>query len=343
LIGELEHADARFSLILNWPLGGAMNKSVIIGASLALLSAAPVMAQPADIVVVGERLEEVATQFATEVAAPSLREDQLARWDERVCVGLAGLSQEQGQVIVDRISARAAEVGLRVGDVGCRANIMVIFTADSDAVARNIVHERRDLLGYYANDAVSTGGREGLEAFANTPRPVRWWHVARNVSADGRVLDNPNSAPAATAEEAASANAAAANGQPSTGVGSFSGVQTVRSTGSRTRRTTRQDLNYVLVIVDAQRVADFPISSWTDYVAMVSLAQINADAEPVAAPSILNLFSSPVEETPLGMTVWDEAYLQGLYRATREATNTRAQQREIGRTMVNNLTADRPD
>lgn len=317
-------------------LAGAAAALVVIGAPLA-------SAQDNDIVVVGERLEQVASQFATELAAPSQREDQLARWDERVCVGMAGLSPEQGQIVVDRISARAAEVGLRVGEPGCRANIMVIFTNDSDTVARNIVNERRDLLGYYGNDAVSTGGREGLEAFANTSRPIRWWHVARNVTADGRVLDHVNSAPAASASEGASANEAAASGQPSTGVGSFSGVQTVRSNGTRTRRTTRQDLNYVLIIVDAERVSEFPVSAWTDYVAMVSLAQINAEAEPTAAPSILNLFSSSVENTPMGMTAWDEAYLRGLYRATREATNTRAQQREISRTIVTTVTVDRPE
>jgi len=320
-----------------------MSKFAAIAMLLLAAGATAAAAQEPEIVVVGDRLEQTATQFATELAAPSLREDQLARWDESVCVGVAGISAEQGQVVVDRISARAAEVGLRVGAPGCRASIMLIFTADSDAVARNIVDERRDLLGYYSNDAVSTGGREGLEAFANTPRPIRWWHVARTVTADGRVLDNTSSTPAANGAEAAAAAAAVAGGQPPVGVGSFQGVQTVRSTGTRTRRTTRQDLNYVLIIVDALRVADFPFSAWTDYVAMISLAQINADAEPSAAPSILNLFSSPVDATPLGMTAWDEAYLRGLYRATREATNTRAQQREISRTMVTTVTADRPE
>ncbi|MEZ5957979.1 MAG: hypothetical protein R3C27_12295 [Hyphomonadaceae bacterium] len=300
------------------------------------------LGQEPDIVVHGDRLDEIASQFTTEVAAPSMREDQLARWDERVCVGIVGLAPEQGQGIVDRISTRAAEVGLRVGAPGCRANIMLIFTTDPEVVARNIVDERRDLLGYYAHDALSTGGREGLEAFVTTPRPIRWWQVARNVTADGQVLDNPYTTPSASGREAAAANAAAAAGEPPVGIGAFDGIQAVRSTGSRTRRATRQDLSYILIIVDARQVSDFPFSAWTDYVAMVSLAQINPDAEPSAAPSILNLFSSDVENTPMGMTAWDEAYLRGLYRATREATNARAQQREISRTIVTTVAADRP-
>lgn len=322
-----------------------MIRMLCAGAALIALCSASAAAQPADpdIVVVGERLEQVTREFVTEIAAPSLREDQLARWDELVCVGVAGLSATDGQMVADRISARAAAVGLRTGEPGCRANIMVIFAPDSDALTQSIVRDRRELLGYYTNDAVSTGGREGLDAFANTPRPIRWWHVARNVTADGRVLDTTQSAPAATGGEARSANEAAASGQPSTGIGSFTGVQTVRSTGSRMRRTTRQDLNYVLIIVDAQRVAEFPVDAWVDYVAMVSLAQINADAAPSSVPSILNLFTSPVEDTPMGMTDWDVAYLDGLYSATREATDTGAQQREIGRRIIAAMTAERPN
>lgn len=323
-----------------------MLRNFCIGATMIALCSASAVAQPADpdIVVVGERLEQVTREYVTTLAAPSMREDQLARWDERVCVGVAGLSPSDGQMVADRISVRAAAVGLRTGEPGCRANIMVIFAPDSDAVAQNIVRERRELLGYYTNDAVSTsGGREGLEAFANTPRPIRWWHVARNVTADGRVLDTTQTAPAASGAESRSANEAAASGQPSTGVGSFTGLQTTRSNGSRVRRNTRQDLDYVLIIVDARRVAEFPVAAWVDYVAMVSLAQINPDAAPSSVPSILNLFTSPVESTPMGMTDWDVAYLDGLYAATREATNAAAQQREIGRRIVAAMTAERPN
>jgi hypothetical protein len=313
-------------------------------AAFVLISAPIAIAQQPDndIVVVGERVEEVATQFATEIAAPSMREDQLARWDERICVGTAGLSPEQGQLVVDRISAHAAEVGLRIGEPGCRANIMVIFTNDSDGVARNLVNERRDLLGYYGNDAVSTGGREGLEAFANTPRPVRWWHVARNVTADGRTLDNPNTTPAASGQEAAEANQSAGAGQPPLGIGAYNGVQAVRSRGSRLYRETRQDLNYIVVIVDTQRIAEFPTSAVLDYIAMVTLVQVDPAAEPNMVPSVLNLFTAPVELTPMGMTDWDLAYLRGLYGASRNAPSSGAQINEIARSMATELGQQQP-
>ncbi|MEZ5961337.1 MAG: hypothetical protein R3C30_13060 [Hyphomonadaceae bacterium] len=318
-----------------------MSKLAYAAAAFALISVPVALAQEPDIVVVGERLEAVSREFATEIGAPSTREDQLARWDERVCVGASGLAPEQSRIVVDRLSARAAEVGLRIGEPNCRANIMVIFATDSDAVARTLVSERRDLMGYYTHDGVSSGGREGLEAFANTPRAVRWWQVARNVTADGRVLDNPNTTPAASGEEAASAAQAMAAGQPPAGIGAFNGAQGVRSRGSRLYRETRQDLNYIVIIVDTQRIAEFPTSAVLDYISMVALAQVNPAAEPSMVPSILNLFTAPIEETPEGMTDWDLAYLRGLYRAARDAPNSRSQVNEIARSMAAEL-SDQP-
>jgi len=99
-------------------------------------------------------------------------------------------------------------------------------------------------------------------------------------------------------------------------------------------------MNYVLVIVDAARVAEIPANSWFDYVAMVSLAQIDPNATPSEIPSILNLFTSAAETAPNEMTSWDLAYLSGLYRATREAVNSRQQRSEIQRSMVSTLTSD---
>ena len=94
------------------------------------------------------------------------------------------------------------------------------------------------------------------------------------------------------------------------------------------RRNTRQDLSYVLIVVDARRVAGVGVDAWMDYVAMVALAQVNPDARAAAFPTILNLFSAP-QSAPAAMTDWDVAYLQGLYAATREASGSSRQRREI--------------
>lgn len=314
--------------------------------SLALTRAvAPASAQegPAadsgDIVVTGVRLEEMAQSFVSEVSAAPRAEDQVARWNDRICPGAVGLAEPAAQLLVDRIAMRARAVGLRPGEPGCSANVMVIFAPDSDALARQIVDRRRDLLGYYGEEGVVTAGRDALEAFASTPRPVRWWHVAQTTTADGQALGNAESRAggsprealaAAQAEGGAGADHSGDGINPSmgAGVGSFEGMEAVRSSGTRMRRNTRQDLNYVLIVVDARRVAGVQAEAWMDYVAMVTLAQVNPDAQALAFPTILNLFSAP-QNAPAAMTDWDVAFLDGLYSATREAANSRQQRAQI--------------
>jgi hypothetical protein len=321
--------------------------------SIALLNA-PAMAQgdvtAPDLVITGERLEQMAHQFSSEISEIPQVEDQFARWNSRICPGVVGMDPAAAQLLVDRISARAAAVGLRPGQPGCRANVMVIYAPDSDVLTQEIVTQRRDLLGYYTDEGVVTAGREALQEFAETPRAVRWWHVAQTTTADGQALGNAEMRPGRAAREARRAAVAADGGgdgrivpasnvyYAGNGEGNFQGVEGIRSSGSRMRRETRQDLNYVLIIVDARRVADVPVSAWMDYVAMVSLAQIDPDARSTTAPSILNLFigaSPPVFE----LTDWDVAYLDGLYRATRDAANSRQQLREIAERMANQVSA----
>jgi hypothetical protein len=54
---------------------------------------------------------------------------------------------------------------------------------------------------------------------------------------------------------------------------------------------------------------------------------------------VLNLFAdfeAGRDPTP-SMTAWDEAYLDGLYAATREAANSRQQRADIARRIVRNV------
>ena len=100
-----------------------------------------------DIVITGSRTQEAIRNFVTELSAPPSREDQLARWDREVCVGVMGIRARYGQFLVDRISQRAVEVGLRAGSPGCRANVVVFVTPDSDHFTSELVQEFPDLVG----------------------------------------------------------------------------------------------------------------------------------------------------------------------------------------------------
>ena len=114
------------------------------------------------------------------------------------------------------------------------------------------------------------------------------------------------------------------------GGGSVSGVEGTRSNGTRLSRTTRQDLNYVVVIVDTTRLRGAPMAAVADYIAMVSLAQINPDMNTTDFATILNLFNPGAATTrATEMTAWDTAFLDGLYHMTRNARTLAAQRNEI--------------
>lgn len=288
---------------------------VALLASVACFSAAPSFAQQAppedDIVVVGERLQEMVRTFVGEVAVAPSAERQMARWDRRICPLVAGLPARQMQYVADRIAQRAHQVDIDTDGPGCRANILIFVTPDANRLATGIVDEYRTLVGYYSTNGLSTLGRGPLEDFTDSTAPVRWWHVNQTVSADGLELGGDN------------------------------GTQVNRGgpPPSRLRRPTRQDFLRVLIIVDARQAEGVQLQALADYLAMVSLAQLDPKGQTVGTPTILNLFADrdAARPVPTGMTQWDEAYLDGLYRARRTAPLDVWQRRDISHAMVEQL------
>jgi hypothetical protein len=159
-----------------------------------------------------------------------------------------------------------------------------------------------------------------MEEFANTPRPIRWWHV----SSTGVGSMRPDAAQSRQGSGRAAAAAAAGGGASGAagdlgGASDLEGADAVRSYGSRARtEESRNEFSYVLIVVDARRVADTPASAWMDYVAFNALAQINPNGRTAYYPTILNLFSESSSEPPTGLTSWDLAYLDALYRVRSE-------------------------
>lgn len=309
-----------------------MMRSALLGAALALLAAGSAAAQPndstgsaADIVVTGVRPEQVQS-FVEQVSAVPPSINQIARWDNDICPSVAGASAEQSQHIVDRISYRAQQVGLRAGREGCRANVFVFLAAESDSFAQRLVDERKSLFAYYHEEHVVTLGQAALTEFVETPRPIRWWHVIQTRGGDGDRLGSDqagnNSPPPPRGDAMTPPDADA-----------LTGVQAVRSAGSRIRSPERQDFNRVVVIVEGARASGYPIDSLADYIAMVTLAQIDPAAQTRDYPTILNLFDEDPDNISFEMTNWDIAYLDGLYRTTRNAASATQQVREISRRM----------
>jgi hypothetical protein len=277
----------------------------------------PVSADEA-IVVEGRRTEDVIRAFVSDMALPSPRQGQLARWDRRICPGVAGLRPRYAQFVIDRMAQRALDVGLDIGDPGCRANILIVVSTDPGAVARELFENHRRLMGYYDERGRSSQGRRALQAFVDSTAPVRWWHVNNTVTRDGEVI-----------RENARDNDFA--------------VTRLTGPATRLQGARRQDFAAAFVVVDARVLPeiDFDFGALADYLAMVALAQLDPGADTSAYPTILNLFSpegaTAPENRPRTATAWDTAYLRGQYEATREARSAGEQESDIARSIAREL------
>jgi hypothetical protein len=88
--------------------------------------------------------------------------------------------------------------------------------------------------------------------------------------------------------------------------------------GSHMRYTDVQNLTSVIIVVDSQRTTDLGIGQLANYVAMVGLAQVRADADSGEAPSILSLFGK-TDPRPKGLSPWDQSFFHGLYTTNRSS------------------------
>lgn len=244
-----------------------------------------------EVTVEGRRLAEMARDFVGEVAAPAQRRG-LARWRGDICVGVANLEGEAARYVADRVSTVAGDLGLTPGEPGCTANILVVFADDGQALAAALVdHNRRAFrMGI---GGVDRGG-EALERFTTGDRPLRWWQVSLPVDRD-------------TGERAVRLP-----GDLSPPVTTVRGV-------SRLNSQVVDELNKAIVIVDIDLVGGTDIGQLADYVAMVSLAQVDPEADIAGFDTVLNVFDDP-GSTP-GLTSWDWSYLEALYGAERMRQN----------------------
>jgi hypothetical protein len=135
-------------------------------------------------------------------------------------------------------------------------------------------------------------GLAALEEFAQSDRPVRWWHVS--MPADART------------------------GQRAIRLPQDSAYPVVAVDGpSRVHSGIRDDMYWAIIVVDSTKLTGG--TTWEqlgDYLAVVSLAQIDPKADPADFDSILNLFSNPGAYS--GLTDWDRSYLRALYAFNQE-------------------------
>lgn len=256
--------------------------------------------------VVGRPLTDLIRGFVNEVAAPN-RGRNLARWDTAICVGVVNLETETAQYLADRISTVAGDLGLRVGAPGCASNILIVATDDGNGMAQAMAEEYRRTLrpGGEGMDQ----GSDAFSRFQTVDRPVRWWQVAQPTDSETGVR-----ATRVPGECFGMCSDPGSNAESAPLVFVFS--------ASRLNTQIVENIIRTIVIVDLDDVAGLSALQLADYIAMVTLAQVDPDAEISGYASILNVFDDPTVATSL--THWDQAYLEGLYAVERNAAHVRS-------------------
>lgn len=264
-----------------------------------------------DVDAVGRPLDRLINDFVSEVAEPN-RHRGLARWRDQICVGVANLKPDVARYLADRISTVAEDIGLTPGQPGCSPNILIVATADAEALSRTLVERNRR--AFRLGGAGMDRGGDALEDFVQADRPVRWWQMSMPVNSE-------------TGERAVRLPGECLNSCTGQGSALDYAPQTEVFAASRIRSQIVDDLVRAVVIVDVDEVSQLSILQLADYIAMVSLAQIDPDADTRQYASILNVMDDPGVADSL--MDWDRAYLEGLYSAERNAANHRWNRSEI--------------
>lgn len=297
--------------MLNWALALALATTMSVPQSVPPASPPPqepvpeAIATLEDIIVERRQLESMVRDFVGEVGAPANRRG-LARWQGRICVGVVNIRTDVAQYIADRVSEVGMDLGLTPGDPGCRANIFIVFAVDSAGLANAMVDENRQ--AFRRGVSGLDRGNPALRDFRSADRPVRWWHVSMPTDSETgqRAVRLPGDVDPTT-------------GQPAAPVVNVFAA-------SRLNSQIRDDMSKVMIIVDVDRLGETSLAQLADYLAFISLAQVDPDGETAAYDTILNLFDAPTSVD--GLTEWDASYLRSLYRVQNspvQRINPRAQ------------------
>jgi len=228
----------------------------------------------------------------------------VGRWGIPICPMVVGPADSQAQFIQHRLIEVQDAVRKKDATTSpkCRPNLFVIITDEAEQVLADWKERDPGMFRWKSRDGVSQSGGAG---------PVRTWHNAIVEPADGR----------------ASTGSRLSNGVPS----GKSGCPLL----GRIEAGCWEHITAVVVLVDARAIGKVTLTQLADYISVLSLSRIDLSANLGGVDSILQLFAEPRPDVPpAGLTAWDYAFLNGLYRASYSPKD---QQRDIEARMVREL------
>ena len=259
--------------------------------------------------------------FVGQIAAPDETSgDGLPLWHVPVCPSVTGLTRQQGEYLLWRISEIARGAGVPLAGEKCRPNLFIFVTARPKQLLE-AMDKRRFAVTFRDSSPLT------VDQFIATAEPVRIWYLSHELTAE---YAEPNY------------NLSAKFPCPSASIDFQGGAHLpgrVICDSERSSHVTNGSalvpvFSDVYVIVDATRLQGVAWPQLADYLGMVGLAKINPTARLGDAPTILRLFDGSREAAPSGVTDWDRAFLKSLY-ATEQRLKT--QREQVANAMVREL------
>ena len=209
------------------------------------------------------------------------------RWSEPVCPLVAGLPRAAGEFMLQRISQAAVDARAPLDGRVCQPNLFVVaIDSPEQLLEKWWARDRR----MYAYDRT---GVEAVRSFVHSRRPIRAWYNT-GMRCKGGVSFGPGIS-------------------PMLGIALPDFLPPVCDlTNSRlTRSSIATNITSAIVVVDLRRMKQVSVAQMADYVALIGLVGVRADADPGPQPSILQLFAD--SKPPRGLSAWDRALLYSLY------------------------------
>jgi hypothetical protein len=258
-------------------------------------------------------------EFVSHVPSMSNADESFARWDTPICPLIAGLSRDDEEFVLTRLSEIAASVGAPLDRRQCRANLIVLVTSDPVASLKAWAARAHNQHLFGEADP------EKVKIFLKTRRSIRVWYNQQQVPADNGSVSTTGSQVGVLTDPLTHSSSSGLD-LPAPTFQSY--------VASRQEWSAVWTISSVIEVVDADAMNGFKLGQMVDYIAMVGLAKFNLDADFGTVPTILRLFKGTDDAKPSSLSDWDKAYLKGLYH-TRQSS--RLQSDLIGQSMLRDI------
>jgi hypothetical protein len=254
-----------------------------------LQASAETTAAPETVTVTATRLREIFHKFLRGFVAETPRVGKIARWERRICPLVVGQDAHTSAFIAQRIKYVALASGAPVNtETSCTPNIEVVFTTTPQALMDNVRHHDLFWLGYAETSAQ-------LDKLAMVTRPVQAWYMTESMDDNGHRFTDSDIISTLDGKLL------------------FEPVHYSVS-GSRIANGIKSGFGHILIVVDSTKMAGQKIVPLADYISMLALTQVQSLDACQELTSVVNILAPNCNHDEGGLTRFDMAYLQGLYR-----------------------------